>query len=105
MRRNEAKLVKPQIHTMRIYGASARYQSHEVQLYGVFEGPHLCPDAVHTSYTVLLRRDSKTTVRSKLCDPDESCPRGGLSERLATCRSFFVPVLPSSERKFSCLIN
>ena len=90
---------------MRIYGASSRYPSNEDQLYGALASPDSCPDAVHTSNTVLLRRDSKPTVQSKLCDPDEFCPRGGLLVRLATCRSFFVPVLPSSERKFLCLIN
>lgn len=75
---------------MRIYGASSRYPSNEDQLYSAPAIPDSCPDAVHTSNTVLLRRDSKPTVQSKLCDLDESCPRGGLSVRLATCRSFFL---------------
>ena len=91
MRRNEAKLAKAQSHPVLVHGASSRYQSHEDQLYGAIEAALLRPDAVHTSNTVLLRRDSIPTVQSKLCDPDESCPRGGLSVRLATCRSFFCP--------------
>jgi hypothetical protein len=90
---------------MCVFGANSRYQFTEDQLYGALASLDSCLDAVHTSNTVLLRRDSKPTVQSKLCDPDESCSRGGLSVRLATCRSFFVPVLPSSERKFLCLIN
>ena len=90
-RRNDAKPAKAIVRTMLVYGASSRYQSDEGQLYSAIEAALLCPDAVHTSNTVLLRRDSKPTVQSKLCDPDESCPRGGLSVRLATCRSFFCP--------------
>ena len=79
---NEAKLSKAQGHPMLVHGAVSRYHAYQGLLYDASDSSHSCPQTVHTSNTVLLRRDSKPTVRSKLCDPDESCPRGGLSERL-----------------------
>lgn len=85
---------------MYVYGAYSRYQSDESQLYGALASPHSCLDAVHTSNTVLLRRDSKPTVQSKLCDPDESCSRGGLSVRLATCHIFLSLCCPRLKGNF-----